>query len=92
MAAVPAEVSTVSIHIRHCWRMNSCLLCLTVQTPSSFNPHSPLLANEFIDLGVLEFGILVSIHIRHCWRMNSLEGVAAIVRQVFQSTFAIAGE
>ncbi len=60
--------------------------------PASFNPHSPLLANELAGGGAGAHGGAVSIHIRHSWRMNSLEGVAAIVRQVFQSTFAIAGE
>ena len=89
----PAERSIdVSIHIRHCWRMNS--------KKTMAGQHSQL----------------VSIHIRHCWRMNSRPGggktdrgsfnphspllanelVLAVSRCrvccVFQSTFAIAGE
>ena len=61
----------VSIHIRHCWRMN--FLHAFCQHPSlkSFNPHSPLLANEFAQGPRLRLpGFAVSIHIRHCWRMN----------------------
>ena len=62
---------SVSIHIRHCWRMNcpypSCA-CLA----GSFNPHSPLLANELVVRGLTLRRERVSIHIRHCWRMNSL--------------------
>ena len=63
------QVRAVSIHIRHCWRMN----ILTTSTGSgggSFNPHSPLLANESTLRFACAFTIIVSIHIRHCWRMN----------------------
>ena len=35
-----------------------------------FNPHSPLLANEFLHGWGDGAGCGVSIHIRHCWRMN----------------------
>ena len=49
----PACVPPVSIHIRHCWRMNS--LCASACYPGGgawcFNPHSPLLANEFACTG-----------------------------------------
>ena len=37
----------VSIHIRHCWRMNFLRTVSTQRPPPCFNPHSPLLANEF---------------------------------------------
>ena len=39
--------TAVSIHIRHYWRMNSFRWIQGVQL-SRFNPHSPLLANEFL--------------------------------------------
>ena len=39
---------SVSIHIRHCWRMNCCCQGPAGSTRwTGFNPHSPLLANEF---------------------------------------------
>ena len=40
------------------------------RTQASFNPHSPLLANEAELRAEAELGRVVSIHIRHCWRMN----------------------
>ena len=61
----------VSIHIRHCWRMNSDKTMTRSQTLISFNPHSPLLANEFTKKPHSLVKVVVSIHIRHCWRMNS---------------------
>ncbi len=39
----------VSIHIRHCWRMNFVSLN-TELIMAGFNPHSPLLANELFNL------------------------------------------
>ena len=59
---------------------------------AGFNPHSPLLANEFRALGRLNHFLVVSIHIRHCWRMNGVAHNLARKRVEFQSTFAIAGE
>ena len=41
-----ARQRAVSIHIRHCWRMNSCVVQPVSDCCLSFNPHSPLLANE----------------------------------------------
>ena len=38
----------VSIHIRHCWRMNFYVVFTQQLTTRCFNPHSPLLANELI--------------------------------------------
>ena len=63
----------VSIHIRLCWRMNFIVWMPPDGASASFNPHSPLLANEFGAPGV-SFGgsSSLSIHIRHCWRMNCL--------------------
>ncbi len=61
----------VSIHIRHCWRMNFAMQGVTDFMGSRFNPHSPLLANEFSEDGRTGSNRGVSIHIRHCWRMNS---------------------
>ncbi len=59
----------VSIHIRHCWRMNYHDQPRN-RGASCFNPHSPLLANEFGLMMLLIAERSVSIHIRHCWRMN----------------------
>ena len=42
----PLYVIDVSIHIRHCWRMNSAWQAQNGGFMGSFNPHSPLLANE----------------------------------------------
>ena len=64
-----AALFDVSIHIRHCWRMNSSTN-LTRPRRNSFNPHSPLLANELLAPLQPLLTYLVSIHIRHCWRMN----------------------
>ena len=65
-----------------------------VDTPdlSGFNPHSPLLANEFIPDDLAVIWLMVSIHIRHCWRMNFGGGGCDSGGLLFQSTFAIAGE
>ena len=59
---------------------------------AGFNPHSPLLANEFRAGGTGLQQIAVSIHIRHCWRMNYHIDGHLRLDDVFQSTFAIAGE
>ena len=67
-SANPAR--SVSIHIRHCWRMNYYRLHVYMSTPACFNPHSPLLANELPARHGQAAGYRVSIHIRHCWRMN----------------------
>ncbi len=62
--------TSVSIHIRHCWRMNYYMRNNTLLLSAGFNPHSPLLANEFGHGSRLGCEQVVSIHIRHCWRMN----------------------
>ena len=41
------RTNQVSIHIRHCWRMNSAAPSRCAVPDRRFNPHSPLLANEF---------------------------------------------
>ena len=41
-----ADCTDVSIHIRHCWRMNYCRAVIKAANHLCFNPHSPLLANE----------------------------------------------
>ena len=46
----------VSIHIRHCWRMNSACTGCPCGLPVSFNPHSPLLANELFSRGGNQLG------------------------------------
>ena len=43
-------LTDVSIHIRHCWRMNSVFVESGQAGAGGFNPHSPLLANEFLAL------------------------------------------
>ena len=65
-----------------------------IPLPSSFNPHSPLLANELLeDAGATWVASKVSIHIRHCWRMNYDDDTFdSLDTDWFQSTFAIAGE
>ena len=40
----------VSIHIRHCWRMNG-KSTEQLLREMGFNPHSPLLANELRQAG-----------------------------------------
>ena len=42
------DLELVSIHIRHCWRMKCLDQWQACRYNSSFNPHSPLLANEFV--------------------------------------------
>ncbi len=61
----------VSIHIRHCWRMNSLVaekLCLihsvSIHIRHCWRMNLPLRRRQTPGLSV------VSIHIRHCWRMN----------------------
>ena len=57
----------VSIHIRHCWRMNWVGTCLMCSTPMSFNPHPPLLADEFIGH---------QPRIGRCWWFQSTSAIA----------------
>ena len=59
-----------SIHIRPCWRMNWLAHGCDHPARACFNPHSPLLANEFQRVQRANRALIVSIHIRHCWRMN----------------------
>jgi len=51
-----------------------------------------LLANELGEFTHKAIPDGVSIHIRHCWRMNFAVMAAHAVSDMFQSTFAIAGE
>ncbi len=68
------RVKPVSIHIRHCWRMNFHGPVQLRHATMGFNPHSPLLANEFHPPTAQRVWHPVSIHIRHCWRMNFFTG------------------
>ena len=90
---LPAAIGVivVSIHIRHCWRMNAVGAAAHARA-GRFNPHSPLLANEYSHGRAVDRVAKVSIHIRHCWRMNFIGCIGSINSGLFQSTFAIAGE
>ncbi len=83
---------TVSIHIRHCWRMNLSQQpeALRLVNVSIHIRHCWRMNSGSAKLNLVAVG--VSIHIRHCWRMNLALTLGWATSLLFQSTFAIAGE
>ena len=60
----------VSIHIRHCWRMNCRSLMAAVRVSSVSIHIRHCWRMNLVRDNPVRAAMLVSIHIRHCWRMN----------------------